>query len=154
EVPIRRARRAGGSADPMTREILTAAQREACQADVPASAVETKNGASYVRGFYVFDECNRIFGPDGWGSETRSIAWPIPVEAYEKRRKDGGTSQNYRAVCQVTVRVFLTANPSLYHDGSACGSGDSPLAGDAAHQAIGEAETDATKRAARLFGRR
>lgn len=133
---------------------MTGEQRAQCQADVPSDAVETKGGASYVRGFYVFDELNRIFGPDGWGSETRSVAWPIPVEVYEKKRKDGSTSTNFRAVCQATVRVFLASNPAIYHDGSACGSGDSPLAGDAAHQAIGEAETDATKRAARLFGRR
>jgi len=134
--------------------ILTNKQRAQCQADVPSDAVETKEGASYVRGFYVFDELNRILGPDGWGSETRSIAWPIPLEVYEKNRKDGSTSTNYRAVCQATVRVFLAADPALFHEGSACGSGDSPLAGDAAHQAIGEAETDAAKRAARLFGRR
>lgn len=136
------------------RRALTAQERTEVQRDVPADAVETKGGASYVRGFYVFDELNRILGPDGWGSETRSIAWPIPLEVYEKNRKDGSVSTNFRAVCQATVRVFLAARPEIFHEGSACGSGDSPLAGDAAHQAIGEAETDATKRAARLFGRR
>lgn len=133
---------------------LSDKQRAEMQADIPTDAVQSKQGASYVAGFYVFDELNRILGPDGWGSETRSIAWPIPLEGFEKVAKDKSVKYSFRAVCQATVRIFLTSNPAIYHDGSACGSGESPMAGDAAHHAVGEAETDATKRAARLFGRR
>ncbi len=138
---------------------LSADQREAMNRDIPSDAVMSKDGASYVPGFYVFDELNQILGPDGWSLEVRSSEWPHPVEKFTKVKTDRQgvvikSYQSFRAVARVTVRLSLVADPSVYRDGSACGSGESPSMGDACHHAIGEAETDATKRAARLLGRR
>lgn len=119
-----------------------AAIRQLLQADIDKSVVEERKGMSYVPGFYPKDQLNVIFGADGWSSETLRAELVVPPKANEKGQ--------HECVWMCTVRISAMGT---FRDGSACGSGNKKQIGESMHDALGEAETDALKRAACLWGR-
>ncbi|MDB5408377.1 MAG: hypothetical protein JWL84_3289 [Rhodospirillales bacterium] len=98
---------------------------------------------SYLEGWHVIAEANRIFGFDGWDRET---AWAECVWA-EARREPKMCA--YAARVRVRVRAGETI---ICRDGSGVGHGSGATLGEAHESALKEAETDATKRALTTFG--
>jgi len=124
------------------------------QADIPTDAVHQKPGkgsASYVKGWWVIDQANQILGADGWSCETISTSIEFGPEKVTKKKRDGEEYEAWLVVYKAHVRV--TAG-GVTRDGTACGSGDGAHLPDVMHNAVGEAETDALKRALKSLGRR
>lgn len=123
------------------------------QADIDRSNVKQKPGRGspdYVSGFYVTDTTNQAMGNTGWASETLSIETVHGPELVPM--KEG---EMWLVVSRAHVRVTHIAS-GAFHDGVACGSGMVKFPhelGDAFHNSVGEAETDAKKRAIKDFGR-
>ena len=121
-------------------------------ADIPEEAVFTKPGkgsASYVKGFYVIDELNAVLGPLGWNWCTRET-----VLEHCSQDDKGKWTVVYRVMGELRVATSVVDSyVDVSKQGSACGSGQGYSLPDCMHNAIGEAETDALKRAARLYGR-
>lgn len=129
---------------------FTAAQETELKAKLDANHVKDRTQAgrklSYVEGWHVIAEANRIFGFGKWTRETLSIK----VVA-EKERKVGqqnprdGWGVTYIATVRVTVG-------DVVRDGTGAGHGIDVDLGIAHESAIKEAETDAMKRAFMTFG--
>lgn len=104
---------------------------------------------SFVEGWHVIAECNRIFGFDGWISETIDLRCVTekartlgkPPNTYE------GWGVTYTAKCRIIVLDGL-----IFRDGIGAGHGADRDLGQAHESASKEAETDAMKRALRTFG--
>ena len=90
---------------------------------------------AYVEGWHVINEANRIFGFDGWSSET----------IYSLCVADNNESVTYIAKVKVTVG-------NLFREGTGAGHGRFGSIGEKHESAIKEAETDARKRAFMQFG--
>ena len=90
---------------------------------------------AYVEGWHVINEANRIFGFDGWSSET----------IYSLCVADNNESVTYIAKVKVTVG-------NLFREGTGAGHGRFGSIGEKDESAIKEAETDARKRAFMQFG--
>jgi DNA recombination protein Rad52 len=98
---------------------------------------------SYVEGWHVIDEANRVFGFDGWDRET--------VEA-QCVWQDGRLTPKG---CSYAVRVRITVRAgkgTVSREGTGFGHGTGTTLGEAHESALKEAETDATKRALTTFG--
>lgn len=136
--------------DASNKQEMTTAEK--LSLNVPGSEVMKKPGsnANYVTGFYVLDMMNRIFGHDGWSNETIKYEL-VHKELEDAKKRDGTTYKRWHVVFSAQTRVTLL--DGTFHDGCACGSGQSTNLGEAMHNALGEAETDATKRACKSFGR-
>ena len=129
---------------------LTEAQRSALNGDIPTDAVHQKPGrgsASYVKGWWVIDQANQILGPDGWSMQTLSTQLLQAPEQITTRSGKKAWAVYFSAHVRVTVA-------GVTRDGCAVGSGTDGELSVALHNAIGEAETDALKRALKSFGRR
>lgn len=104
---------------------------------------------AHVEGWHVIAEANRIFGHDGWASET--------VLLQETNRDlvdlDGNRGPYKQWRIGYIAKVRITAG-GVSREGTGYGSGmGKPEAvGDAVEGAIKEAETDARKRALMTFG--
>lgn len=104
---------------------------------------------SYIEGWRVISEANRVFGFDGWTRET--------VELKETNRDlldlngQRGPYQQWRVGYLARVRIVVG---EVMREGVGFGSGmGKPEAlGDAVESACKEAETDAMKRAMMTFG--
>lgn len=101
---------------------------------------------SYVDGFHIVTEANRIFGYDGWSYCITKLELCSRVEATDSR---GGP--------QIRVGYFCTVRAEaggVFKEGAAVGTGMAKPENEAdAHEsAVKEAETDALKRALRSFG--
>ena len=98
---------------------------------------------SYVEGWHIISEANRIFGFDAWDRETTETqcAWE-------------GVSRGLKASSYVArVRVRVRAGDTvIVREGSGAGHGTGQTLGEAHERAIKQAETDATKRALATFG--
>ena len=90
---------------------------------------------SYVEGWHVIKEANRIFGFDGWNSETVDLRM---VYADEK-------------VVSYIAKVKITVG-DVVREGIGAGHGRMGGIGDKHESAVKEAETDARKRAFMQFG--
>ena len=90
---------------------------------------------SYVEGWHVIKEANRIFGFGGWSSETVELKF-ISEEA---------SSVTYIARVRITVG-------DVVKEGVGAGHGRMGGIGDKHESAVKEAETDARKRAFMQFG--
>lgn len=100
---------------------------------------------SYVEGWHVIAEANRIFGFDGWQRETVELREVRPPELVTNTR--GKETWRVGFMCRVRVTVG-----NIIRDGTGYGSGAMPDLGDAYESAVKEAETDAMKRAFMTFG--
>lgn len=112
-----------------------------------ASVVKSRNqgGAevSYIEGWHVIAEANRIFGFDGWDRATISVE---PVQSQENNNM-------YRVAYTARVRVLVRhESGEIIREGCGFGQGISKDLGQAHESAIKEAETDAMKRALMTFG--
>jgi hypothetical protein len=92
---------------------------------------------SYVEGWHVIAEANRIFGFDGWDRET---AWAECIWAEAKREPQMCA---YAARVRIRVRAGDTI---ICREGSGVGHGSGATLGEAHESALKEAETDAMKR--------
>jgi len=90
---------------------------------------------SYVEGWHVIKEANRIFGFGGWSSETVDL----------KFISEDSSSITYIARVKITVG-------NVVKEGVGAGHGRMGGVGDKHESAIKEAETDARKRAFMQFG--
>ena len=98
---------------------------------------------SYVEGWHVIDEANRIFGFDAWDRRTivATCVW------------SGKSGQVYAAAYTAKVRVSVRAGEvAVVREGSGTGEGKASTPGQAHELALKGAETDATKRALATFG--
>lgn len=122
---------------------FSADQKKLLEAKLNAANVKSRSQAgrnlSYVEGWFVIAEANRIFGHDGWTRETVALdcVWTGEV--------------NGKPACTYSARVRVTAG-GVAREGTGAGHGVAKGMGDAHESAIKEAETDATKRALMTFG--
>lgn len=122
-------------------------QRQQLGAKLGSKHVKTRgaNGAtlSYVEGWHVIAEANRIFGFEGWDRRTLSTrcVW-------------SGASGNQHAAAYVAhVRVRVRAGDvAVTREGSGSAEAYAATPGEAHEVALKSAETDATKRALATFG--
>ena len=99
---------------------------------------------SYIEGWYVISEANRVFGFDGWSRET------VDSRCVLARENRGSFLAVYIAKVRITVQADGATIVREGH-GSAEGRGTSP--GEVHDIAVKAAETDATKRALATFGK-
>ncbi len=104
-----------------------------------------QNGTSlsYVEGWHVIAEANRIFGFDSWDRQT------LGPRCLWSNVQRGTTICCYAAKVRVTVRAGATVT---VREGMGTGQGRSEHPEEAHELALKSAETDATKRALATFG--
>ena len=100
---------------------------------------------SYIEGWHVIAEANRIFGFDGWTRETIEMRMVAEGERKIGRDQKQGWGVSYIA------RVKVIAQ-GVSREGAGSGHGIDIDLGKAHESAIKEAETDAMKRAFMTFG--
>lgn len=105
---------------------------------------------SYIEGWVVIAEANRIFGFDGWQRETVTLKCVSQLERPVGKQQRPGWGVTYSA----RVRITVTAGglPPIIREGSGAGHGIDVDLGQAHESALKEAETDAMKRALMTFG--
>jgi len=106
-------------------------------------ATRSKGGQalSYVEGWHVIAEANRIFGFDGWTRELIDL-----IENTEPTKNANGN-----CIVSFRAKVRITADGTV-REGTGFGSGIARDIHDAYESAVKEAETDAMKRAFMTFG--
>jgi DNA recombination protein Rad52 len=108
-----------------------------------------RSRVSYLEGWQVIAEANRIFGFDGWERCTLISRCVAEHERPIGRDRKSGWGVTYTA----RVRISVSAgNRTLIREGSGAGHGIDADQGLAHESALKEAETDATKRALMTFG--
>jgi DNA recombination protein Rad52 len=132
---------------------LTARQIAALSAPLDRANVrqreQGRSRVSYLEGWQVIAEANRIFGFDGWERSTLISRCVAEHERPIGRDRKSGWGVTYIA----RVRITITAgNRTLIREGSGAGHGIDADLGLAHESALKEAETDATKRALMTFG--
>jgi DNA recombination protein Rad52 len=114
-----------------------------------------RSSVSYLEGWQVIAEANRIFGFDGWQRETVALRC---VNQSERTIGAKGTSRDQKPGWGVTytARVRITVGEGtgaqLIREGCGAGHGIDTDLGQAHESALKEAETDAMKRALMTFG--
>ena len=99
---------------------------------------------SYLEGWHVISEANRIFGFDAWNRET------VESRCVLSRESHG----NFLAVYVARVRITVRANDAtVVREGHGTGEGRGISPGEVHDIALKAAETDATKRALATFGK-
>ena len=104
---------------------------------------------SYLEGWQVIAEANRIFGFDGWERSTLISRCVAEHERPIGRDRKSGWGVTYTARVRITVSA---GHRTLIREGSGAGHGIDADLGLAHESALKEAETDATKRALMTFG--
>jgi DNA recombination protein Rad52 len=129
--------------------MFTNAQIEMLEAPLSREVVKTRAQAgrtvSYVEGWHVIAEANRILGFDGWSSETVEVHCVAERERLLGEAKRPGFGVTY--VARVRIKVG-----DIHRDGYGAGHGIDLDMGQAHESAVKEAETDARKRALMTFG--
>ena len=124
-------------------------------APLSRSVVKTRQQSgrslSYVEGWHVIAEANRIFGFDGWSSETLEIHCVAERERLIGQGQQPGFGVSYTARVRITIHNNEN-QPQIYRDGVGAGHGIDLDIGRAHESAIKEAETDGRKRALMTFG--
>ena len=123
---------------------FTKEQTEQLNQPIDPKNVETRDGnrsgslqLAYVESWHVIKEANRIFGFDGWSSET------IQLDCVQS----DDLCVTYIAKVRVTVGDVIREGVGAGH-----GKGKSVNLGDKHESAVKEAESDARKRAFMQFG--
>lgn len=128
---------------------FTDTQTRKLRGKLSAKHVKTRhsNGVnlSYLEGWHVIDEANRIFGFEGWDRET------VCATCVWDDRKRETCRCAYTAKVKVRVRAGDT---EIVREGNGSGEGKGATPGEAHEAALKGAETDATKRALATFGNR
>lgn len=128
---------------------FTTTQIEALRAPLNSSHVKSRSQSgrtlSYVEGWHVIAEANRIFGFDGWSRET------IELKCVSENKRAVGASKAEGYGVTYSARVRVTVG-DLVREGCGTGHGIDRDLGQAHESALKEAETDAMKRALMTFG--
>jgi len=109
-----------------------------------------RSKVSYLEGWQVIAEANRIFGFDGWQRETIEVRCVNQSERPIGREARPGWGVTYTA--RVRITVGEGAGAQVIREGSGAGHGIDADLGQAHESALKEAETDAMKRALMTFG--
>ena len=114
-----------------------------------------RSRVSYLEGWQLIAEANRIFGFDGWQRQTIAVHCVCQAERLIGARSNGrepkpGWGVTYTA--RVRIAVEAGARLPLVREGTGAGHGIDVDLGQAHESAIKEAETDAMKRALMTFG--
>jgi DNA recombination protein Rad52 len=109
-----------------------------------------RSQVSYLEGWQVIAEANRIFGFDGWQRETVALRCVNQSERTIGREQRPGWGVTYTARVRITVGEGTGAR--LIREGCGAGHGIDTDLGQAHESALKEAETDAMKRALMTFG--
>ena len=109
-----------------------------------------RSQVSYLEGWQVIAEANRIFGFDGWQRETVALRCVNQSERTIGRDQKPGWGVTYTA--RVRISVSAAGQPALIREGCGAGHGIDVDLGQAHESALKEAETDAMKRALMTFG--
>ena len=126
-------------------------QTDQLAAKLDAKSIKSRSqggvNLSYIESWKAIDEANRIFGFDGWDSET------IETDCVNQRERKIGKGDNQRDGWTVTytAKVRVTAG-GVFKDGSGAGHGIGVDLGDCHESALKEAESDARKRALMQYG--
>ena len=127
---------------------FSARQTQALKRELDRRHVRTREAhgreLSYLEGWYLISEANRIFGYDGWSRET------LETKCVLARENRG----NFLAVYIARVRITVSAHgASIIREGHGSGEGRGSSPGETHDIAVKAAETDATKRALATFGK-
>jgi len=109
-----------------------------------------RSQVSYLEGWQVIAEANRIFGFDGWQRETVALRSVHQAERLIGEEQRPGWGVTYTARVRITVGEGSGAQ--LIREGCGAGHGIDTDLGQAHESALKEAETDAMKRALMTFG--
>jgi DNA recombination protein Rad52 len=126
---------------------FTVKQRRSLAAKLKHRHVKTRlsqgSTISYLEGWHVIAEANRIFGYESWDRQT------LYPRCIWSDRQAGQTAALYSTKVRITVRA---GGEVIIREGIGAGFGRTPSE-EAAHEiALKAAETDATKRALATFG--
>jgi len=127
---------------------FSAKQIQTLRRDLDTRHVRSRNAdgreLSYIEGWFVISEANRIFGFDGWNRET------VESRCVLARENRG----NFLAVYIAKVRIRVSApGAMIIREGHGTGEGRGTSPGEVHDIALKAAETDATKRALATFGK-
>ena len=111
-----------------------------------------RSQVSYLEGWQVIAEANRIFGFDGWQRETVALRCVHQAERLIGEEQRPGWGVTYTARVRVSVSASTAGQPALIREGCGAGHGIDTDLGQAHESALKEAETDAMKRALMTFG--
>lgn len=117
----------------------------ALSAQVVKQREQSGRKLSYVEGWWVIREMNRIFGFDAWNQEVIEIKCVSQSERKVGRQQKDGWGVSYIARIKLDVM-------GICREGVGAGHGIDADLGLAHESAIKEAATDAMKRAAMTFG--
>lgn len=124
-------------------------QKAMLAADLDRKNVKSRSQAgralSYVESWHVIAEANRIFGFDGWISET------VECRMVAEAPRDGQPGYNVSYIARVRITAWA-GKRRVIRDGVGAGHGIDRSLGNAHESAIKEAESDARKRALMTFG--
>ena len=130
--------------------MFTQSQQEALAAPLDRANVQTRSQSnrnfSYLEGWHVIAEANRIFGFDGWQRETLHCQC---VSERERSIGSGGGRSGWGVTYTAKARIQVG---EIIREGSGAGHGIDMDLGQAHESALKEAETDAMKRALMTFG--
>jgi DNA repair and recombination protein RAD52 len=115
--------------------------------DVVKTREQGGRSVSYVEGWHVIAESNRIFGFDAWSSTT------VEIKCVSEKERDIGQQRVPGWGVTYIARVRIQVD-TVVRDGVGAGHGIDRDLGQAHESAIKEAETDARKRALMTFGNR
>lgn len=145
--------------------MFTAEQNSALAAPLDRKHVASRTQAgrelSYIEGWHVISEANRIFGYGWWNRETtemRLLGEPYQKPQLDRNGKpriyDGQPVMLWYVNYAAKVRIKVTADDAVFviREGYGFGSGIDRDIGQAHESALKEAETDAMKRALMTFG--
>ena len=127
---------------------FSAKQVQALRRNLDTRHVRSRNAdgreLSYIEGWFVISEANRIFGFDGWNRET------VDSRCVLARENRG----SFLAVYIAKVRITVSAHgATIIREGHGTGEGRGTSPGEVHDIALKAAETDATKRALATFGK-
>ncbi|MCT0225607.1 RAD52 family DNA repair protein [Synechococcus sp. CS-1328] len=145
-----------GGASPASPFTLGFSERQIAALSAPLDRAHVRqreqgrSRVSYLEGWQVIAEANRIFGFDGWQRQTLAVRCVGEKERPIGRERRDGWSVTYTA--RVRITVGGPAGWQLIREGSGAGHGIDADLGLAHESALKEAETDAMKRALMTFG--
>lgn len=110
-----------------------------------------RSSISYMEGWQLIAEANRIFGFDGWQRETTTLSCVNAAGRSIGRDARPGWGVTYVARVRIAVGAGTDFTPVI-REGSGAGHGIDVDLGQAHELALKSAETDAMKRALMTFG--
>jgi DNA recombination protein Rad52 len=138
--------------------MFTKEQEQALAAPLDGNFVKTRPGAgkqalSYIEGWRVIEQANRIFGAGNWSRETVQIE---PLHE-PKLITDAEAPERGKVVAAYFARVRVTVHSkdgarSCVREASGAARAFAKTAGEALENAAKASETDAMKRALATFG--